>query len=151
MKIIYLVVFVFMCDNLISAEPYISPGLQIGINSNKEFYYGFQVSTGILINSRSNHIYSPSFCYGYKKFFNSNLNEKYIDFQIMSLPDTRSVVKGMLVPIGLGLGIDLTGNYAITRIKGYSWLFACITFDYNIKNKFFNTSLIPVLPIASMM
>jgi len=134
-----------------SVEPYISPGIQIGFNSNKEFFYGFQLSAGILINSKSNFIYSPSICYGYKRFINSNLNEKYIDVQVMSLPDTRGNIDGYPIPIGFGIGIDFSDDKTITRIKGYSWLFACITIDYNIKRKLFNTSLLPVFPIATQM
>ena len=150
--ILLLIVGIGWCgehNERVETEPYISPGLQIGFNSNKEFFYGLQLSAGVLINSKSNHIYSPSVCYGYKRFFNSNLNEKYIDFQMMSLPDTRYSVKGLPIPIGLGIGFDFSGDKTITRIKGYSWLFACITLDYNIKNKLYNTSLIPVLPIAA--
>ena len=147
-------IFILMVGNVWGnhmrfAEPYISPGLQIGFNSNKEFFYGLQLSAGVLINSKSNHIYSPSVCYGYKRFFNSKLNEKYIDFQMMSLPDTRYAVKGLPIPIGFGLGMDFSGKKTITRIKGYTWVFACITYDYNIKNKLYNTSLITVLPIAA--
>ena len=70
---------------------------------------------------------------------------------MMSLPDTRGNIDGYPIPIGLGIGIDFSDDKTITRIKGYSWLFACITLDYNIKRKLFNTSLIPVLPIAAMM
>ena len=134
-----------------SVDPYISPGIQIGFNSNKEFFYGFQLSAGMLISSKSSYIYSPSICYGYKRFFNSKLNEKYIYVQMMSLPDTRGNIDGYPIPIGLGFGIDFSGDKTITKIKGYSWLFACITLDYNIKRKLFNTSLIPVFPIAAMM
>ena len=103
-----------------SVEPYISPGLQIGFNSNKEFFYGFQLSAGMLINSKSSYIYSPSICYGYKKIFNSKLNEKYIDVQMMSLPDTRGNIDGYPIPIGLGIGINFSGDKTNTRIKGYS-------------------------------
>ena len=149
-KLIFILIFgIGWGNHARSSEPYISPGLQIGFNSNKEFFYGLQLSAGVLINSKSHHIYSPSVCYGYKRFFNSNLNEKYIDFQMMSLPDTRYAVKGLPIPIGFGLGMDFSGKKTITRIKGYTWVFACITYDYNIKNKLYNTSLIPVLPIAA--
>ena len=147
--IILLLIFGYGWSEVETVEPYISPGIQIGFNSNKEFFYGFQLSAGILINSKSNFIYSPSICYGYKRVFNSNLNEKYIDVQMMSLPDARGNIDGYPIPIGLGIGLDFSDDKTITRIKGYSWLFACITLDYNIKNKLYNTSLIPVLPIAA--
>jgi len=149
-KLIFILIFgILWGKHMRFAEPYISPGLQIGFNSNKEFFYGLQLSAGVLIHSKSNHIYSPSVCYGYKRFFKSNINEQYIDVQMMSLPDTRYAVKGLPLPIGFGLGNDFSGDKIITRIKGYSWLFTCITLDYNIKNKLYNISLIPVLPIAA--
>ena len=150
-KLIFIVTFGIGWSEVESVEPYISPGIQIGFNSNKEFFYGFQLSAGMLINSKSSYIYSPSICYGYKRVLNSNLNEKYIDVQMMSLPDTRGNIDGYPIPIGLGIGIDFSDDTTITRIKGYSWLFACITLDYNIKRKLFNISLIPVFPISTMM
>ena len=70
---------------------------------------------------------------------------------MMSFPDTRGNIDGYPSPIGIGIGIDFSDDKIITRIKGYSWLFACITIDYNIKRKLFNTSLIPVFPISGSM
>ena len=131
-----------------SAEPYISPGLQIGFNSNKEFFYGLQLSAGILTTSTSHIIYSPSICFGLKKYSKSKLGERYIDLQMMSLPDGR-YVDGF--PIGFGIGMNHSNGQSNMRIKGYTWLFSCITLDYDIKRKLFNRSLIPVFPISEMM
>ena len=151
-KLILILIFAIGWGNHArSAEPYISPGLQIGFNSNKEFSYGLQLSAGVLINSKSNHIYSPSVCFGYKRIINSQKRERYFDFQVMSLPDTRSNVNGLLIPIGIGVGIGNSGDRTFRRIKGYTWFFSCITFDYNMSNKSYDFSILPVLPIASMM
>ena len=58
-KLIFIVTFGIGWSEVESVEPYISPGIQIGFNSNKEFFYGFQLSAGMLINSKSSYIYSP--------------------------------------------------------------------------------------------
>ena len=126
-------------------EPYISPGLQIGFNSNKEFFYGFQLSAGILHYPTSHIYYSPSICFGLKKYSKSKLTEKYIDLQMMSLPDAR--YDGG-IPIGFGIGMNHSNGQSNMRIKGYTWFMSCITLDYDIKRKLYNTSLIPVLPIS---
>ena len=130
-------------------EPYISPGLQIGFNSNKEFFYGFQLSAGILHYPTSHIYYSPSICFGLKKYSKSKLTEKYIDLQMMSLPDAR--YDGG-IPIGFGIGMNHNDEgQSNMRIKGYTWFMSCITLDYDIKRKLYNTSLIPVLPISALI
>ena len=129
-------------------EPYISPGLQIGFNSNKEFFYGFQLSAGILHYPTSHIYYSPSICFGLKKYSKSKLTEKYIDLQMMSLPDGRF---DGVIPIGFGIGMNHSNGQSNMRIKGYTWFMSCITLDYDIKRKLYNTSLIPVLPISALI
>ena len=132
-----------------SAEPYISPGIQIGFNSNKEFFYGFQLSAGILHSSTSNIIYSPSICFGLKEYPKSTLREGYIDLQMMALPNGDH--DGGF-PIGFGIGMNHNDEgQSNMRIKGYTWIMFCITLDYDIKSKLSNTSFIPVFPIAAMM
>ena len=83
-KLILLLIVGIGCSEVETVEPYVSPGIQIGLNSNKEFFYGFQLSAGILINSKSSYIYSPSICYGYKRVFNSTLILEY-DKAILAL------------------------------------------------------------------
>ena len=132
-----------------SVEPYISPGIQIGFNSNKEFFYGFQLSAGILHSSTSNIIYSPSICFGLKEYPKSTLREGYIDLQMMALPN-GSHDGGF--PIGFGIGMNHNDEgQSNMRIKCYTWIMFCITLDYDIKSKLSNTSFIPVFPIAAMM
>ena len=129
-------------------EPYLSPGIQLGFNSDKGFFYGFQISMGVSY-SPEEYIYSPSICFGFKKYNKSRLNEKYIDLQMMLLSDGRMVDGGL--PIGFGIGINHFKGESSMRIKGYTWLFSCITIDYYIKRMLFNRSLIPVFPISEMM
>ncbi len=151
-KTIFLLIFLsFMSvgwGKMDKYEPYISPGIQIGLNTNKELFYGFQISIGVL-HSPEGYIYSPSICFGFKKYNSSKLKEKYIDLQMMLLSDGRMVDGGL--PIGFGIGINHFKGESSMRIKGYTWLFSCITIDYNIKRKLFNRSLIPVFPISEMM
>ncbi len=128
-------------------EPYLSPGIQIGFNSKMELFYGFQISMGVTY-SPEKYIYSPSICFGLKKYFNSNIKEKYIDLQIMSLPDGR--IDGGF-PIGFGVGKNFIDSQSNIRIKGYTWFVSCLTFDYNFKKKLSNLSLIPVFPITESM
>ena len=128
--------------------PYISPGIQIGYNTDRGKYIGFQISLGMSYNSKSNHFYSPSVCSGYKRFFLSKIKETYMDIQISSVPDTRFAVEGLLVPLGFGVGMNYTNGSSSMRIKGWTWLFSCITYDYEIKTQSKNISLIPILPIG---
>ena len=51
------------------------------------------------------------------------------------------------LPIGFGIGINHFKSESSMRIKGYTWLFSCISLDYDIKRKLFNRSIIPVLPL----
>ena len=51
--------------------PYISPGIQIGYNFDKGFFYGFQISMGIAYFHTNHYIFSPSMSYSLKKYFNS--------------------------------------------------------------------------------
>jgi len=139
-------------------EPYLSPGIEIGFNSNKELFYGFQISMGVSYPSDYNQgiLYSPSICFGFKKYHKSNLNEKYIDLQMMSFPDGRLVNWGFedwnfIAPIGFGVGVNYFNDQSSMRIKGYTWFMSCLTFDYDFKRKLSNISLIPVFPISDRM
>ena len=128
-------------------EPYLTPGIQIGFNSNKELFYGFQISIG-LSYSEEEYIYSPSICFGFKKYNKSKLNEKYIDLQMMSLPDLDG---DAFIPIGFGVGVNHFNDQLSIRIKGYTWFISCLTFDYNLNRKLSNISLIPIFPISDRM
>ena len=153
--IIILSLISFGWGTLDKYEPYITPGIQIGFNSNKELFYGFQISIG-LSYSEEGYIYSPSICFGFKKHHESKLNEKYIDLQIMSFPDGRVINWGfedwnLVAPIGFGVGVNSFNGQSNMRIKGYTWFVSCLTFDYEFKRKTSNISLIPVFPISDRM
>ena len=54
MKLLYIIILGILWGRWGEGETFISPGLQIGFNTNKEFFYGFQLSLGILIGSTYN-------------------------------------------------------------------------------------------------
>ena len=147
-KLFYILFLSFIFGKLDKYEPYLSPGLQIGLNSKREFFYGFQFSTGLL-TSPKNYIYSTSICFGFKKYLKTKNKENYIDLQFMSLPDRRLINDG--IPIGFGIGKKYLKGKSELRIKGYSWFISCITIDYSYQEKQFNISLIPVFPISEWM
>ena len=130
---------------------YISPGIQIGFDGM--YYYGFQLSVGYIDNTRSQTSFSPSICYGYKKYFPINRRhlknrENFIDLQILShnaIDPYDSFFEK--TPFGFGLGKIYSKNKSTFRIKSYVCLFNCFTYDYEIKNNKHSYSLIPVLPI----
>ena len=135
-KLIFIIIFGIVWCEVNTTEPYIAPGLQIGFNTNKEFFYGFQLSAGMLI--RKDHytnqsLHSPSFCFGLKKYPKSKLTEKYIDLQMMSVLhhgwDLNST------PMGFGVGINHTNGQSSMRIKGYTWFISCIALDYDIRKR----------------
>ena len=148
--IIILSLISFGWGTLDKYEPYITPGIQIGFNSNKELFYGFQISMGVSYSPDYNQgiLYSPSICFGFKKYNKSKLNEKYIDLQMMSLPDLDG---DAFIPIGFGVGVNHFNDQLSIRIKGYTWFISCLTFDYNLNRKLSNISLIPIFPISDRM
>ena len=129
---------------------YISPGIQIGYNNNEGLFYGFQTSIGISIkdefSTTSNDLYRfiPSICFGFKRY-HKKYNEKYIDLQTTFFEN--KFIENIGPPIGIGIGKNFFNNSSNYRLKGYTWLLTCFTFDYEFERKSFNFSLIPVLPL----
>ena len=126
------------------AHIYLSPGIQIGFNG--KYFYGFQLSVGYIHNIKSQKSFSPSVCYGYKKYFYEKNNEKYIDLQIIS-HNAIDPYHDFKTPLGFGLGKIYSKDNSSFRIKGYTCFLGCYTYDYEIKNNKHNYSLIPVLPL----
>ena len=68
-NMIYLILFM---TSICRSNIYVSPGIQIGFNSNDGFFYGYQFSIGHS-NKYLNDFFSterfliPSFCYGFKR------------------------------------------------------------------------------------
>ena len=121
---------------------YISPGIQIGYNNNEGLFYGFQTSIGRVQNDL---IFIPSICFGFKRY-HKKYNEKYIDLQTTFFKNTGAI-DNIGPPIGIGIGKNFFNNSSNYRLKCYTWLLTCFTFDYEFERKSSNYSLIPVLPI----
>ena len=154
----------------IEKSPYINIGFQFGINSYKEFYRGYQISVGILLegsvdksnsgirfvdcgaspscDSQPTYLeyirdsYLPSISYGVKKY--KNKKEKYIDFQTMFINDGHHWPGW-----GIGLGRKFYQNHSNIRLKGYVCFPPCITYDYDFKNKIHNYSAFLLFPIVN--
>ena len=127
---------------------YFSPGIQIGYNNSQGLFYGLQVSIGFSIDEEKDYPfdrwYIPSICYGIKRF-HKKYNEQYIDFQVTSISDHPT--DDFKIPLGFGIGKNYSKNRFDIRLKGYTWFISNVTIDYEIKQKSYNLSLIPVLPI----
>lgn len=138
-------------DNYKIRSLYISPGIQIGTNFEKQIFWGFQFSAGLIIQGHSPNEYiktldfiCPAVTYGYKKYFNSEIHEKYYDFQITVFPDIHESPM-----IGLGIGKIKSVDYSSFRLKTYTWALASVEIDFELKTRKTNLSLIPVLPIGN--
>ena len=132
-------------------SPYISPGIQIGINSNKQLFWGFQLSGGLIIQGHAPNenieildFISPAVTYGYKKYFKSKKSEKYLDLQVTVFPDIHESPI-----IGVGIGKIKSDDYSSLRLKAYTWALVAAVFDFELKTGETNFSLIPVIPIGN--
>lgn len=143
MKNVFLILLLSICWS----QYYISPGIQIGVNSKEGFFYGFQVSAGLFLDEQFEYdldrYYLPSICYGFKRF-HRKYNEQYIDFQVTSMGNSIDTWK---IPLGFGFGKNYSKHKTNYRIKGYTWFLSCFTLDYELDENSYNFSLIPVLPI----
>tara|TARA_B100000029_G_scaffold429288_1_gene439607 strand:+ start:1442 stop:2008 length:567 start_codon:yes stop_codon:yes gene_type:complete len=146
---------------------YISPGLHIGINSNMEFFYGFQISLGsfwlysdytlpqdvdyppnyfeLLLSMIKSNFISTSLSFGYKKIPKNNNYSFYSDFQVSHV----HYEKNSFVMLGFGLIDYNDGLYGMKSKLSVSTLrlTPIILYDYEFKNKNHNISLIGFLPI----
>ena len=131
---------------------YLSPGIQFGFNNSLGFFYGAQISVGLPDpwhnqSKESSSLYEiiPALCFGIKKYFKSNYNEKYIDLQ-----GTYAIFNDNIKypPVGIGIGIIKMKGKTDYRLKGYTWVLSNFTLDWRVKTRDFNFSFIPVLPLS---
>ena len=132
-------------------SPYISPGIGIGVNSNKQLFWGVQLSGGIIIqghapneNIETLDFINPAVTYGYKKFFKTKICEKYLDLQVTVFSDIHDSPM-----IGIGFGKIKSDDFTSLRLKVYSWALVAGVFDFELKTGKTNFSLIPVIPIGN--
>ena len=123
---------------------YVSPGIQIGFNSNQGFFYGYQISVGVFSSSMEAGVpvgFVPAISTGVKKYHKTKNRETYTDLQITK----------MVVPAGIGFGKINKGNISSYRIKTFFWLYSNYCFDFELENKSYNITAIPTLPISSSL
>ncbi|MBC8256162.1 MAG: hypothetical protein H8E85_02520 [Candidatus Marinimicrobia bacterium] len=155
-KTTLLTVFLLISTTTLKAHyiyiSYLSPGIQVGFNNSLGFFYGGQISVGLPdpfhnTPKKSSNPYDivPALCFGIKKYYKSNYNEKYIDLQ-----GTYAIFDDNIQypPWGLGIGIVKMKGKTDYRLKGYTWLISNFTFDMRLKARDFNFSMIPVLPLS---
>tara|TARA_X000001036_G_scaffold291503_1_gene270843 strand:- start:117 stop:545 length:429 start_codon:yes stop_codon:yes gene_type:complete len=115
-------------------SPYISPGVQLGINSKGKMFTSAQITIGIVGTTPP-----IGFTIG-KRWYHLNQEKKsysYYDLQVWPV----------LFGIGIGQIIDDKGNKSI-RFKTGAGLWGYLTFDYSsFENLKYNFGAIGVLPI----
>jgi len=122
-KLILLALLIIGHSKLLGADGYyISPGIQIGINSSKEYFLSYQATFGL------NEDYGfPGITVGrrhYKTEVKKWETYNYIDAQIA------------YVTIGAGVGIIYNHSDIFNKYKLFGGYFALGTFDYiNFNNK----------------
>ena len=117
-----------------NGSPYISPGVQLGINSKGKVFTSAQITIGYV---------GPTPPIGFtigKRWYHLNQEKKsysYYDFQLWPV----------FFGIGVGEIIDDKGNKSL-RFKTGAGLFGYLTFDYSsFENLKYNFGAIGVLPI----
>ena len=135
---------VFFCILYCGAGLYVSPGIQIGFNSNQGFFYGYQISVGVFSSSMEAGVpvgFVPAISTGVKKYHKTKNRETYTDLQITKV----------VVPAGIGFGKINKGNISSYRMKTFFWLYSNYCFDFELENKSYNITAIPTLPISSAL
>ena len=122
-KLLLLTLLIVGCIKfLIGQDYYISPGIQIGINSSKEFFYSYQITSGII-----NESLIPGITIGrrhYKRDSNLLFSYNYIDAQFA------------FVTVGGGVGIIFNRNERFIKYKMFAGYGGLASYDYiNFKDK----------------
>ena len=137
-KRITLLLFLFGILKANEGETYISPGIQIGMNSKGNFFISGQITFGYIAKNFRIPIGLTVGRRGYKIEKKSCEKYNYIDAQ------------GWYYIAGWGLGIMIDENKnTYTRFKCGAGLFGYLTIDY-FKVYEANYGLIGVLPILPM-
>ena len=122
-------------------NPYFSPGIQIGVNSEGTFFVSIQGTVGIVTDDIPNDFYPPIGITLGKRFYymkNKKWNSyNYIDAQICTLI------------AGFGYGLITNGNERYNKFKIFAGAWGLLSYDYiNWTNKKHHFGAFGVLPIA---
>ena len=116
-------------------EPYISPGVQLGINSKGKIFTSTQITIGFETNNET-----IGFTIG-KRWYHLNQGKKsynYYDIQLWPV----------FAGVGIGQIIDDKGNKSL-RFKTGVGFWGYLTFDYSsFENLKYNFGAIGVLPLG---
>ena len=109
----FIILSLLLINSLYSTKGlYVSPGLQVGYNSNQGLFYGFQLSMGIVFKTGDHTLpisFVPSVCYGYKVYHKSKMVEKYKDLQITKFH--KKILKNKKV-----MDFDISHHYFFSGI-----------------------------------
>ena len=120
--------FILMIGSLFG-EYYISPGIQVGINSSKEYFFSYQATLGF-----EEDYGFPGITLGrrhYKTKIKKWETYNYVDAQI-SIPE----IIAETIDVGTGIGIIYDNSNIFYKYKLFSGFLGLGTCDYiNFKNK----------------
>ena len=120
--------FILMIGSLFG-EYYISPGIQVGINSSKEYFFSYQATLGF-----EEDYGFPGITLGrrhYKTKIKKWETYNYVDAQI-SIPE----IIAETIVVGTGVGIIFDNSNIFYKYKLFSGFLGLGTCDYiNFKNK----------------
>ena len=127
-----------------SRTPYFSPGIQIGINTNKEFFTSFQITIGLIntniINETGYDLLIPGLTIGKRLYYSKNKqwnSYNYMDGQVG------------IGTLGIGCGFITDGNKNYNKFKLFGGFWGLLSYDYiDWNNTKHNFGIFGVLPIG---
>ena len=112
---------------------YLSPGIQVGLNSSKEIFFSYQTTIGLIpandIHGIPEIAFSPGITFGvrhYKTGIKEWKSYNYIDAQITYAPNHDDPFYGT----GIGVIFDVDDFNKFYKYKLFSGWFGLATFDY---------------------
>ena len=121
--------------------PYFSPGIQLGINTNMEFFASLQITIGLVNTNFINEEFSPIPGLTIGKRFYYTKNKQWDSYNYMD----GQIGTGLL---GVGYGFITDGNKRYNKFKLFGGLWGLLSYDYiNWDNSKHHFGIFGVLPI----
>ena len=123
-KLLLIALLIVGCaESLIGQDFYISPGIQIGINSSKEGFYSYQITSGFI-----DEIPFPAITIG-RRHYKRESKEELISYNYLD-------AQFSFVTAGGGVGIIFNRNERLFKYKMFAGYGALASYDYiNFKDK----------------
>ena len=120
-KYIFIIVFYSLLYS--QTNPYISPGIQIGVNSSGDFFTSVQITLGVISTGDGDLNFPPlGATVGRRIYYNRNNNRfdsyAYIDGQVS------------LGVLGFGYGIISNQYEKYSKYKFFMGMFVLLSYDY---------------------